>query len=259
MAGGYHWPPRLVRWPSAVSVLTTSRNDRPSPGRLRAARSLPALPRPARTRGHARRARRATRIRPCAEPMAAHGSLRISSSARPTSTSPVPGAPWVCIPGHSSRRAGVVPQLTAGLDGITRELLDLILPIMLRLALYDRDPPAGYVPRPSHLVQRHPGRGQRGVQPPTGPGRVRVPPQVAGAKAADASPGSARGLPHHQAGPMAANGSSMTSTRLASSSVTRPRSQAANILISAATDRRFSFPATRDIPPVPGYSAVCPL
>ena len=50
---------------------------------------------------------------------------------------------------------------------------------------------------------------------------------------------------------MAANGSSMTSTRLASSSVTRPRSQAANILVSAATDRRFSFPAARDIPPAP--------
>ena len=111
--------------------------------------------------------------------------------------------------------------------------------------------PGGILPRPSHLVQRHPGRGQRGVQPPAGPGRVRLSPQVAGAKAAEASPGSARGLPYHQAGPMAANGSSTTSTRLASSSVTRPRSQAANILISAATDHRFSFPATRDTPPAP--------
>ncbi len=36
MVDGYHWPPRLVRWPSAVSVLTISRNDRPSPGRSRA-------------------------------------------------------------------------------------------------------------------------------------------------------------------------------------------------------------------------------
>jgi hypothetical protein len=36
MVDGYHWPPRLVRWHSAVSVLTISRNDRPSPGRSRA-------------------------------------------------------------------------------------------------------------------------------------------------------------------------------------------------------------------------------
>ena len=77
MAGGYHWPPRLMRWPSAVSVLTISRNDRPSPGRSRA----PAITSAAAHRGPGRH----------------HEGSPLS-----------------------------------------------VLPIMLRLALHDRDPAAGY-------------------------------------------------------------------------------------------------------------------
>src|SRR5271166_3424417 len=65
--------------------------------------------------------------------------------------------------GH--RRAGrglprsLVPQLTAGPDGITRELPYLVLPIMLRLALHDRDPPGGTLPAPRPSGPRAACRG----------------------------------------------------------------------------------------------------
>ncbi len=77
--------------------------------------------------------------------------------------------------GH--RRAGrglprsLVPQLTAGPDGITRELPYLVLPIMLRLALHESRSPGGgqSPPRASgYPVQRHPGRVQGAAVKPCG-------------------------------------------------------------------------------------------
>ena len=141
MAGGYDWPPRLVPWPSAVSVLTISRNDRPSPGRSRARDRC--LLRPfrhelaVRHEAHAERHESARTLSRWPLTLACGSPLRRGRPARPLSQDRnqfhIHGAQLAQAP-------GVVPQLTAGPDGITSELPDLVLPIMLRPALHDRDP-----------------------------------------------------------------------------------------------------------------------
>lgn len=260
MAGGYDWPPRLVPWPSAVSVLTISRNDRPSPGRSRARDRC--LLRPfrhelaVRHEAHAERHESARTLSRWPLTLACGSPLRRGRPARPLSQDRhqfhIPGAQLAQAP-------GVVPQLTAGPDGITSELPDLVLPIMLRLAVHDRDPRRDTSRAPAIRSSGTPAAvsavsSRRQVLAVCG-----CHPKWAGAKAAEASPGSARGLPHHQAGPIAANGSSMTSTRLASSSVTRPQTYAAHTLISATTGAGSASRPRGTYRRLPGYWAVCSL